>query len=180
MRTGDVVVVQGDEFGDPDAGVEQQPTDGAVAGEGAAFDGAQVPLLLAGVQGAGRELGCVVAAHHGRAEAELGEEVVQGGEVGVDSVRGAVKDGLHVGLVVADGEVAVVGVGERGAIQAAAVEPGEEGPHAEVVGAPGVAIQRSPLQRRGVGGVDRGERLGYRLVLPSHTALAISEVVSPG
>ncbi|MGI5489401.1 hypothetical protein [Microtetraspora malaysiensis] len=29
--------------------------DGAVAGEGAAFDGAQVALLLAGVQGAGRE-----------------------------------------------------------------------------------------------------------------------------
>ena len=35
------VVVQGDELGDPDAGVEQQPADGTVAGEGAAFAGAQ-------------------------------------------------------------------------------------------------------------------------------------------
>ncbi|GAA3073814.1 hypothetical protein GCM10017600_26290 [Streptosporangium carneum] len=66
------VVVQSDELGDPDAGVEQQPADGVVAGEGA-----QVALLLAGVQGAGRELGGVVAADDGGAESELGEEVVQ-------------------------------------------------------------------------------------------------------
>ena len=50
-RERDAVVVRSDELGDPDAGVEQQPADGAVAGEGAAFDGAQVALLLAGVQG---------------------------------------------------------------------------------------------------------------------------------
>jgi hypothetical protein len=64
------------------------------------------------------------AAHHGGAEPELGEEVVQGGEVGVDGVGGAAEDGLHAGLVVADGEVAVVGVGERVAVQSAAGQPG--------------------------------------------------------
>jgi hypothetical protein len=179
-RERDVVVVQSDELGDPDAGVEQQPADGAVAGEGAAFDGAQVALLLAGVQGAGRELGGVVAADDGGAESELGEEVVQRGEVGVDGIRRAAQHGLHVGLVVADGEVAVVRVGERVAVEAAGLQPGEEGPDPGVVGAAGVAVQRGPLQRCGVGGVDRGERLGYRLVLPPHIALAISEVDSPG
>ncbi|MFI7610894.1 hypothetical protein ACIBP6_06625 [Nonomuraea terrae] len=50
------VVVQSDELGDPDAGVEQQPAKGAVAGERAAFDGAQAALLPAGVQGAGASL----------------------------------------------------------------------------------------------------------------------------
>lgn len=71
-----------------------------------------------------------------------------------------------MGLVVADGGVAVVGVGEQAAVQAAVLQPGEEGPGPGVVGAPGVAVQRRAFQRRGVGGVDRTEDAGYRLVLP--------------
>jgi hypothetical protein len=52
------------------------------------------------------------------------------------------QDGLQVGLVVADVDVAVVGVGERAAVQAAGLQPGEEGPAPGAVGAPGVAVQR--------------------------------------
>jgi hypothetical protein len=74
----------------------------------------------------------------------------------------------------------VMGVGERVAVEAAGPQPREEGPDPGVVGAAGVAVRRGPLQSCGVGGVDRGERLGYRLVLPPYIALAISEVDLPG
>ncbi|MEV4752901.1 NmrA family NAD(P)-binding protein [Streptosporangium sp. NPDC049248] len=67
---------------------------------------------------------------------------------------------------------------ERVPVEAAGLQPGEEGPDPEVVGAAGVAVQRGPLQRCGVGGVGGGERLGYRLVPPPHAALPSELLIS--
>src|SRR5699024_6558457 len=82
-----------------------------------------------------------VAADVGRSEAEVGEEVVQGDQVGVGGGGGALERGLEVGAVVAGGEVAPVRLGERVATGGVGVgQPGQEAAHAGGVGAAGVGV----------------------------------------
>jgi hypothetical protein len=114
-------------------------------------------------------LGGLVTSYAHRAEPEVVEEVVECGDVGVDGVGRSLAHGLEVGLVVADGEVAAVGVGERvAAVDVGLIQPGEEAAHAGAVGASGVGVQWCAIQRRGVGLVHGRETLGHLLASSRH------------